>query len=105
MKRLTILFVALVSLFSATVSRAGLTEAVQGGDIFYIPLASRLERYNLATGQWLTPLNFSSVVSAVYADTNALYVASARNVKRYDLEGQNETHVANFPYDVQAILG
>ena len=78
---------------------------VEAGGIAYFFAANhaRVERFDVAHGAWLLPLQLdvtSKSLSAAHVDEGAIYVAYGTSVYRYDLEGANRQHVITSYYDV-----
>ncbi|MBC2606583.1 fibronectin type III domain-containing protein [Pelagicoccus albus] len=67
------------------------------GDIAYLlrKSPSQVMRYDLAEEEWLDPISFEDIPISIAIDDTHLFVAYDRSVKRYDLDGSNETHVTN----------
>lgn len=67
------------------------------GDIAYFLFASpaRLERYDLASASWLTPIALPATPTAFAVDSDGIYVAFDRSVSRFPREGGEATHLEN----------
>jgi hypothetical protein len=70
---------------------------VQNGDIAYFLSGAPAEivRYDLSSKQFLSPVILSQPPTAFYVDDDGIYVAYTRTMARLDLDGSNETALAN----------
>ncbi|MDB6155937.1 MAG: hypothetical protein JWL90_4390, partial [Chthoniobacteraceae bacterium] len=62
----------------------------------FVPLPNRIERYDLATQSWLTPISLPSGYGALSTgaiDSDGIYVAYDKSTYRYNLNGANEAHI------------
>ncbi|MEZ4619771.1 MAG: PKD domain-containing protein [Caldilineaceae bacterium] len=68
-----------------------------GDDTAYFLFAApaRIERYDLATASWLTPINLAETPTAFAVDGDGIYVAFDRRVSRFSLTGSGEIHLEN----------
>ena len=74
---------------------------------FLFSTSPRIERLELASGQWLPPITLPTIYgpsTAFAVDEDTLYVAYGQSVKRYSLDGSNEVHMVNTAESVQGIL-
>ena len=67
------------------------------GSTYYFAFSGpdRVERYDLAARNWLTPIPLTTAASALWADDTYLFVAEDRTVVRFALDGGNRTLIAN----------
>lgn len=102
--RIACLLLALVSL-----ARADWIYSSATGDVAYFlnNAPARLDRYDLKARQWLAPVSLPSargVPTAAFLDRQGVYVAYARAVYRYNLDGTGEVQLMNAASDVTAIV-
>jgi hypothetical protein len=84
-------------------------QSLKSADVAYFLFSAspRLERYSLATSQWLAPVSLPTAYGAptkFHVDADGLYVAYGQAVKRYTLTGGNEAHLLNTLTPVQEIF-
>ena len=51
----------------------------------------RLERYDLTTRAWLTPIPMSSPATSLWIDDSGIYAAESRDLIRWNLDGSNRS--------------
>jgi hypothetical protein len=69
---------------------------------------SRMERYDLDARQWLPTISLSvtnDTLTAGWIDADGIYAAYGMSAYRYDLDGNNETHLADTAQSINQILG
>jgi hypothetical protein len=71
---------------------------------FFKDVPSRVERYDIANGVWLAPINLDVVPTAAHVDTDGLYIASGPSLYRYNLDGTGKAHLHNATSAVYGIL-
>lgn len=81
---------------------------MEHGDIGYFlnPSAGRVERYDIANQEWLSPVGLAGATgtpTVLNVDGDGLYVAYDKAVYRYGLDGSGRTHLLNAQYQVNAI--
>lgn len=64
----------------------------------------RIERFDLASEFWMTPLSLSETPYALTVDSSAIFVGFARRVIRMPLEGGEETHLRNTGADINSLV-
>lgn len=64
----------------------------------------RIERYDLVTETWLTPISLADTPTAFAVDPDGLYIGFGRRVARFSLTGSNETHLQNTDTDIQSLF-
>lgn len=71
--------------------------SMRSGNTYYFAFSgpNRIERYDLAARNWLTPIPLNSTASALWADESYLFVAEDRTVVRFSPDGGNRTLIAN----------
>ncbi len=71
--------------------------SMRSGNTYYFAFSgpNRVERYDLAARNWLTPIPLNFSASALWADESYLFVAEDRTVVRFSLDGKNRTLIAN----------
>ncbi len=85
----------------------GWIAAERAGDMAYFLFANpaRIERFNLATDAWATPLALPRTPTAFAIAGNLIYVAFGTALSRFSLEGAGEAAVAgNFNTPVRGLL-
>src|SRR5688572_2309459 len=108
--RLFVLIAGCVSLaHCVSTAHAQWVQSLKSADVAYFLFSAspRLERYSLATGQWLAPVSLPTAYGApteFHVDADGLYVAYGQAVKRYTLTGGNEAHLLNTLTPVQEIF-
>ncbi|MCP4201647.1 MAG: hypothetical protein GY769_06900, partial [bacterium] len=76
-----------------------------GGIVYFLYDAPpRIERFDLATGDWLADLTLPDVPTAFSVDTDGLYVSFGRRTSRFALDGTGEFHLRNTVYDVSQVF-
>ncbi len=108
------LFCGLLSLLAGsnavaqTAATAPWTFTVRSGDVVYFVVGTpaRIERYDLAGEQWLTPTSLATTaaLTAFHVDADAIYYATDREVMKRAMDGSSETPVYNSPATVSGIL-
>jgi uncharacterized ParB-like nuclease family protein len=80
--------------------------AVRAGNSYYFAFTGphRIERYDLAARQWLTPVSLQAAATALWADTAGIYVAEDRTVIRFSPDGSARTVLANSESTVSALF-
>lgn len=80
--------------------------SIRSGDIQYFTLTSphRVERYDLAARQWLTPVPLQAAATAIWADESGIYVAEDRAIIRFAPDGSGRTPLANAESTVKALF-
>ena len=80
--------------------------AIRSGNIYYFGFAGpdRIERYDLATRQWLAPVTLQAAATALWADESFIYVAEDRAVIRFALDGSGRTPVGNGESTVKTLF-
>ncbi|WP_372846073.1 LamG domain-containing protein [Pontiella sp.] len=69
---------------------------------------SRMERYDLVNRQWLPTISLSvtnDALTAGWVDADGIYAAYGMSAYRYDLDGNNEMHLADSTQSISQILG
>lgn len=73
---------------------------------FFLANQPRVERFDIAAGVWLAPLQLDAPaepLTAAHVDADGLYVAHGVSVYRYNLDGSNRQHVVNTTSNVVAL--
>lgn len=103
--------VALVHLLVPVASAQSPWKAVESEGIvhfFFLNGENRIERYDLGASSWLSTINVTpplgSSMTEGWVDEDGIYLAFEKTLKRYDLNGGNEVHIRNTPFDIDAIL-
>jgi uncharacterized ParB-like nuclease family protein len=80
--------------------------AVRTGETYYFAFTgpNRIERYDLATRQWLAPVALEAAATALWADESFIYVAEDRAVFRFGLDGSGRTAVGNGEATVRSLF-
>lgn len=75
---------------------------------FFLNGENRIERYDLGASSWLSTINVTpplgSSMTEGWVDEDGIYLAFEKTLRRYDLDGGNQVHVRNTPFDIQGIL-
>ncbi len=71
--------------------------AMRSGDIYYFVFntPNRIERYNLASRTWLSPVVLEKEATALWVDESGIFVAEDRAISRFALDGSGKTALAN----------
>lgn len=112
MPRKTFLAIIIIIIAASMFPLGGMAQWAQNvkrGDTAYFLFGTspRLERYALASREWLSTINLPTVygpATAFAVDADSIYVAYGQSVKRYDLSGGNEVHIVNTAEAVQGIF-
>ena len=83
-----------------TVLNSSIVGMIEHAEIVYLLIdrPGRIERFDLTSQQWLSPIDFSAQSnppSAIHVDDDGIYVAFGTLVFRYDLAGGSEVHLVN----------
>lgn len=70
---------------------------MRSGDIYYFGFntPNRIERYNLASRTWLSPVVLEKEATALWVDESGIFVAEDRAISRFALDGSGKTPLAN----------
>jgi len=81
-------------------------QTVQHGNIAYFLSGAPAEiaRYDLDAKAFTTPILLSQPATAMYVDDDGIYVAYTRTLTRLDLDGSNETGLANAVGTVRSLV-
>lgn len=71
--------------------------SMRSSDIYYFVFntPNRIERYNLATRTWLSPVALEKEATALWVDESGIFVAEDRAISRFALDGSGKTPLAN----------
>ena len=69
----------------------------RGGDVYHFAFSgpNRIERYDLVSRSWLTPVALQAAATALWADTSGIYVAEDRSVVRFNPDGGSRQVIGN----------
>ena len=80
--------------------------AQQSGSTYTFAFSSpnRLERYNLASRSWLTPIPLSAAATALWIDQSGIYAAEGRNLIRWNPDGTNRSLFYTSPANIISLF-
>lgn len=93
---------------AATPTIANWTQATRSGDIVYFLFNDpiKIERYNITTESWLSPLTFNELLgtpTAFAVDESYLYVGFDRALYRFNKNGTGQLHLYNTDATIREI--
>ena len=79
--------------------------SMRSGDIYYFGFntPNRIERYDLASRTWLSPVALEKEASALWVDESGIFVAEDRAINRFALDGTGKTSLANGEATVETL--
>jgi uncharacterized repeat protein (TIGR01451 family) len=82
-----------------------LTSVESEGVIFFAyQTPPSVERYSMASRNWLATIFFDDVPTALTVDADGLYVSFGRRTSRFTRSGTGETHLRNSNYDAENLF-
>ncbi len=80
--------------------------AMRAGDVYYFAFSGpgRIERYDLGSRAWLTPIPLQAPPTALWVDAAGILVAEGKLLVRMGLDGTSRTPVRNANDTIQKIL-
>ena len=82
-------------------------EKSDGIAYFFVATPAKIERYDMQSRSWLSPIQLSAALgplSCGTVDAEGIYVAYDKAVLRYNLAGGNETHLLNAAGTVEGLF-
>ncbi len=106
MKKAKLIFFYVISLlFLSTSASAALVDIKQSGNIVYFGFSApnKIVRYDLTNQTFLAELNLAKVPTVMHISDQHIYIASHREVRRFNVDGSGDQFVRNTTSDVTGL--
>ena len=100
------LVLAVVAATASSSVHADWLQSTRSGTVAYFlfDAPARIERYDMSSRDWLSPIQLGDAPTAFAADDETLYVAFGRRISRMNLDGTGETVLTEAPYSAREMV-